>query len=68
MRGTIALIVASLNCAMHSTQCDAARFRQKPALQVTSLISLPFVFEVVFLEPYDPIWEQVCVCGATVRC
>ena len=40
MRGTIALIVASLNCAMHSTQCDAARFRQKPALQVTSLISL----------------------------
>ena len=23
----IALIVASLNCAMHSTQCDAARFR-----------------------------------------
>ena len=40
MRGTIALIGASLNCAMHSTQCDAESFRQKPALQMTSLISL----------------------------
>ena len=40
MRSTIALIVAPLNCAMHSTQCDAARFRQKPALLVTSLKSL----------------------------
>ena len=47
MRSTIALIVASLNCAMHSTQCDAARFRQKPALLVTSLKSLLLFAQVV---------------------
>ena len=27
------VLLLVLNCATHSTQCDAARFRQKPALQ-----------------------------------
>ena len=53
MRSTIALIVASLDCAMHSTQCDAARFRQKPALLVTSLKSLAV----------DLLVQQATACG-----
>ena len=53
MRGTIALIVASLHCTMHSTQCVAARFRCKSGLLVTSLISLPLEICMQYL-----IWGQ----------